>query len=223
MNDLLIKKIVEDVLQQINGETRNLSPSKPRILVVHPATKSSKEQVAELREWWEVEEADLASAFEEGISPLVSTAAFLEADSTLLAKGALGIADTVESQWLSHLLRQGVKTYLIPGQGLSSLLNGHPSQVKNPPYAQLFINYRNVLSEFGVAIASVREMVQAELRDELPVDGSRENRFHGKLISQKIVQSWAAREIKVPRGSIITPLARDEARQKGIKITIMEE
>ncbi|KMY53783.1 hypothetical protein AC623_07190 [Bacillus sp. FJAT-27231] len=222
MNDLFIQKIVEEVLKQVQKES--IVHSKPSILVIHPGTEMSKEQVKELRKYWEVTEVSLTTEKNMNLPPSVTEAVFLEASQTLMVKGALGIADTAESEWLSNLLLHGVKTYIVPDQQLSFLLHDKVLlKARNRAYQQMFLTYRETLSSFGVFFNSLEELVQAGGRNEKKSGQSEDNIFHEKLISQKVIESWNGREIKVLPGSIVTPLAKDLAKQKGIKIFALEE
>jgi hypothetical protein len=71
----------------------------------------------------------------------------------------------------------------------------------------------------GLASAA-EELVQSLGRFRGQGEKPRGTVFTGKVLCRSQVASWQGREITVARGTVITPLARDLALEKGLQIRI---
>lgn len=182
------------------------------------------------KEWLKSELGDIEIITEaDGQAP---GAVLKEADLTLVpvltlntaAKVAHGIADTLAATLI-----------------MDSLLTGRPvfaardaCDPANPVRAQLGMNraaapYRALLSgnlarltEFGVRLVAARELaaaVQGETPAAPPAPAAGRV-FSGRVLSRSDVAAWEGRVLQVSAGTLVTPLARDLARDRGIEIVV---
>lgn len=196
----LIEEIVREVVIQLGKEwTVPEAPSKP-MLFVHNA---DQETVRRLEEKWEVINEPFVK---------VQDAVLLEVSQNVLVKGALGLADDPDSALLAELLLQEVSVTLIPIADLKWLLK--PDGRKSP-YQRHLLTYKAKLESFGVRFTSLKDFV----RDEECANSSQ---VHKKLVTEQDVRDSPNSVIFIGKSTIVTPLARDAARELGKTITIVE-
>ncbi|MDF2035854.1 hypothetical protein P2R12_02500 [Cytobacillus oceanisediminis] len=207
----MIGKIVEEVVKNILSAQSAPNPkTKHNLLAVGDLESVDPHLVKLLEENWNVlpykfnEDAELHT---------VMKVVFLEASQDLFVKGALGICDTPESELLAACIIDYVPVTLIPQNNLYKILNGEKKT--NGEYFSSLIEYKEKLLKFGVEINNLEHF--ANPKPVSPKSSASKN-----LITQRDVQDCKTNEIFVDKQTIITPLARDTAREMGKSITVTD-
>lgn len=209
---MIDRKLIEQIVLQVIH-----SLNKPPLFVLNAPDDAVAMEQLEAR--WHVTKIAAATL---DVPDGVRDAAFLEVTQDVFVKAALGMADTHESKILSRLIRQGVRIYLVPAKEFEWILDIDQKEVPNSEYAKLFIGYKKNLERFGVRVVSWKSLVTTNLDKD---DGQipRSGTVHGKLLTEKDVRACAEDEIFVGKTTIVTPLARDAARELGKRICIVGE
>ncbi|PID05865.1 MULTISPECIES: hypothetical protein [unclassified Sporosarcina] len=197
------KKVIEDIVQEVLNQ---LGKSKLYgndislpLLYVHQA---DDEAIQMLKKKWEVTD-DLKES--------VDHVLFCAVSQNTLVKGALGLADDPCSKLLATFLLNGKKVTMIPSKDLEWLLH---SDKKDTPYTRHLLAYKEQLEKFGVQFVRLNEFTMLSTQEKSPsVD---------KLLTEKIVKSITSKNIFVRRATIVTPLARDTAKELGKVIKVIE-
>src|SRR5699024_10419960 len=130
---------------------------------------------------------------------------FLGIDQNMLIKGATGIADTPESRLFSRLMLSNTQVYFVLHQSLLEAMN----QENNSNYVNQLRRYKLHLQRVGVNFSSIA--------DVLPVSEKwMQADFAGKVLMKDHLEAWESDSIRIPSSTIVTPLAYDTAREKGI-------
>lgn len=202
----MIEEIVIEILKKLRGE----HDEKPNLLVIN---FSEDAHINWLKKQWNV--IEMNSKFHE--LPLdVQDAVFLNVTQDFLVKGALGIADTPESKILCHLIMQGFRIRFIPSLDLEWILDFDVKKVANSAYVSHLANYKKILESFGVQIIPLAELVPtgSVSKDQIT--------FHGKLLKQSDVETIKDEKIVIHKSTIVTPLGRDAARERGKSICVID-
>ncbi|MCS0790278.1 hypothetical protein [Cytobacillus pseudoceanisediminis] len=207
----LIEQIVEEVVKNLFGaKSVPNSKAKHNILAVGDLGKVDSNILEVLEENWNVLPYDFS---EEAELHTVMKVIFLDASQDLFVKGALGICDTPESELLSACIIDYVPVTLIPKTKLYKILNGEKKT--NGEYYSSLMEYKEKLLKFGVEINSLEDFAA-------PKPISADQPVSKKLITQRDVQECKMNEILADKQTIITPLARDTARELGKSIIVMD-
>lgn len=207
----LIEQIVEEVVKNLFGaKSAPNSKSKHNILAVGDLGKVDPNILEVLEENWNVLPYDFS---EEAELHNVMRVIFLDASQDLFVKGALGICDTPESELLSACIMDYVPVTLIPKTKLYKILNGEKKT--NGEYSLSLMEYKEKLLKFGVEINRLEDFAA-------PKPISADQPLSKKLITQRDVQECKMNEILADKQTIITPLARDTARELGKSIIVMD-
>ena len=218
-NHQLVEEIVKEVLRRMEIIDKH---EKPQLLVIHRSTETSKLQVEELKNYWRIKEI-CSNDLDLHLSPAIQQAVFLEVNQDLLVKGALGLVDTHESLLFSQLMIRGLKVDFILDETLSFALNVNVDKHENKNYIQQLLEYQTQLREFGVNVGSLKSILPIKNNDEsMPPLIKEPYDYAEKLLTKKIIESWEKAHIRVHPTTIITPLARDVARERGIEIVAIE-
>jgi hypothetical protein len=138
---------------------------------------------------------------------------FLQSSQDLLVKGATGLTDTAESEALAACIWNSIPVSLIPTEFLSSYLLAERST--NQAYFLQMTEYIKKLDHFGVRVETLETALQKEMITSQPSQTTAKVASGKKLLTQRDVQSHQGQRIAVDRNTIITPLARDTARDLG--------
>lgn len=191
------KAQIEDIVTEV---IRRLEASrKQEILVITPDIEHVADKVTAIEKHWHV------TLFQGDIPTTTKQAIFLEVNQDILVKGALGITDTEETKLFSKLMHLEFQVTLVPTDYLSNILFTE----RRNPYQQQLITYKEQLKNYGVEICPFGDFVTSYKEPQL---------FHGKVITVKDIETWNKGRIYVRHGTIITPLAMDVAKEKGIII-----
>ncbi|WP_216828736.1 hypothetical protein [Alkalihalobacterium elongatum] len=211
-NNLMVKEIVTEVLKRVETYFQK---EKPILLVIHENTEKNILQIKQLKKDWDVVE-HLSANMD---VPSIHQAVFLDVNQDLFVKGAVGIADTNESILLAKLLLAGVKVFLVPDESLSNILNLDKDKHPNKSYVSMLQEYENQLQRFGVVLQLLSTIVPENSKPINEPVCHEQGTFSDKLLTKQVVETWRSKQINIKPNTIITPLARDIARERGIKIS----
>ncbi|MFF2440339.1 hypothetical protein [Priestia megaterium] len=212
-NHALIEQIVVEVLKRLDKSDKQQLHVKPKLLIVKESAASDPIQIKKLETSWTLVYGDDQK---ENLPKDIQGILFAEAKQDLLVKGALGITDTLESYLLAEALLEGISVSLIPSVTLGNvLLSSNQKKRVNNKYAAHLIAYKNTLESFGVKIQSFERFLQSGLnRHSLS--------FTERVLTQRHVKLVEEEKITVSPKTIITPLARDTARELGKEICVID-
>ena len=135
-----------------------------------------------------------------------------------LSKVALGMVDSFISTMIWTFLYQGKKTYL----DFNSVRNYLGIETKNTSISNMAENYIKQVLEMGVI--EINQEDYSKINTEKSIVKSKEiieNNQRKRVITEKDILNLKGSEVLIlPIGSIVTPLAKDKAREKNIKIEI---
>ncbi|MDG0032468.1 hypothetical protein MMB68_23220 [Priestia sp. Y58] len=212
-NHALIEQIVVEVLKRLDKSDKQPLNVKPKLLIVKESAEIDPIQIKKLETSWTLVYGDDQK---ENLPKDIQGILFAEAKQDLLVKGALGMTDTLESYLLAEALLEGISVSLIPSVTLGSvLLSSNQKKPVNNKYAAHLIAYKNTLESFGVKIQSFERFLQSGLnRHSLS--------FTERVLTQRHVKLVEEEKITVSPKTIITPLARDTARELGKEICVID-
>jgi hypothetical protein len=207
----LIEQIVEEVVKSLAGaKSAPNTAMKHNLLAVGDLDKIDPAILQALENDWNVLPNDFT---EEAQLHTVMKVVFLDASQDLLVKGALGICDTPETELLSACIIDYVPVTLIPKTNLYKILSGE--RKTNGEYFSSLMEYKEKLLKFGVEISSLEDFASHK-----PYNAAQPELM--KLITQRDVQECKTNDIFADKQTIITPLARDTARELGKSIIVMD-
>ena len=133
----------------------------------------------------------------------------------MAAKLALGVADTPCTYLIFQALRRGDRVI-----AASDYIGGFVETENTPEISKLDRNYARTLSNFGIQFAPIEQLAEALLSGDTlslcPVDGKGTKTVIGTSIIANLAP--AVREFVYTNPVVITPLARDLAAEKGIRL-----
>lgn len=133
----------------------------------------------------------------------------------MAAKLALGIADTPCTYLIFQALRRGDSVIAAP-----NFIGGYDETEKTSQITKLERNYLKTLSNFGIQFAPIEQLAKTLLSGNslslCPVDGKGAK----TVISSSIIANLApsVQEFVYTNPVVITPLARDLAAERGIRL-----
>ncbi|MEH7380217.1 hypothetical protein V7138_07030 [Bacillus sp. JJ1533] len=214
-----VEKIVREVLRLIEFEKQH---KKPKLLVLHQESEKSLQQIERLKRYWDIEQIpfschEIPSGFHHAV--------FLEVGQDLLVKAALGLADTPESILFSKLMYQEYRVDFIPDDNLSWMIESEENCISDNMYLRKLVQYKLQLHDYGVHIYPLSAMIPIENISNSTQQDTIRNRHtsNEKLLTKEIVEKWEMKSILVHPKTIITPLARDIAKEKGISIKFLNQ
>ncbi|WP_188455870.1 hypothetical protein [Virgibacillus oceani] len=207
---MITKQVIEEIVSEVIKRMELAdSESKPRLLVVHHAKEKNQSQINELKGHWHVVEM---SQPDRDIPTGFQNAVFLEVNQDLFVKGALGITDTHESLLFSKLILKNCQVNFVLDHSLSEIIYRDGEIAGNKNYVNQLLYYRKQLEEYGVCLSPIDQVLPRKA-----FDWSQEE-FIEKVLTKDHVEAWDEKTITIHPGTLITPLARDVAREKGITI-----
>ncbi|CAH2713793.1 hypothetical protein BACCIP111895_00947 [Neobacillus rhizosphaerae] len=213
-----IEQIVLEVVKQLSSTAEKpLESSKPTLLVVGDTSFIDPKPLQLMKTKWN---AVSCNADETVKLDMVDKVVFLHATQDLLVKGVLGIFDTPESKLLSRCILESVPVSIIPTVYLQEhLFNVNP---KNRDYVSQLIGYKETLMKYGVEVESFEGFV-GNSAVTVSSDVAKDPIFKKKkLLTQRDVRDCKEVELMVDPSTIITPLARDTARELGKTIKVIK-
>jgi hypothetical protein len=217
MDKILIEQVVREVIASMQVLGSRVSEQKSALLLVHGELRSQadvEEIAATFRMKWHVHTSSACVPNLVTAAQGISRAVLMDTPQDLLVRGALGFTDSPAAELLAHLLQNGIPVTLVLVPALARMLQSADADDKLPEpakrYRQHLRQHRDTLVSFGVKFAG-------DLY-ELDVDNDGTLYFDEKLLTHYKVQSSHVTTIVVSRNTLITPLARDMAKEKGITI-----
>lgn len=207
---MIDRQTIEQIVLQVL-RTLHLPP----LYVLHAPDVADLGRLAE--RWNVVDIADDATVPEGG-----REAAFLGVTQDVFVKAALGLADDPAAKRISQLLRRGVRVYLVPDSEFDWILDLDAKDHPNPEYAALFAGYKRNLERFGARVVPWRALL-AERSDHAEGKTPRSAVVHRKLLTEQDVRQCTEDVIYIRPSTIVTPLARDAARELGKRICLTAE
>ncbi|WP_096200131.1 hypothetical protein [Bacillus sp. FJAT-45350] len=213
MNQRLIESIVKEVLVSLEADTVK---SKPKLLYISSKkTKDLEMQLDFLRAHWDVIDSKNIDFY---TKPLINEAVFLNIDQDTLVRIALGFTDSAESKLFSQLIYYEIPITFVVCSLLENYLNINVRKHKYRQYIKSIQAYRNTLEGYGVLFKPLEEVIPFEQE----VSFEKKNCKGTKpLIVQEDIRNFTGKQIVVKPGTIITPLAKDAARELGIEISFL--
>lgn len=211
-NARLIEEIAREVISRLTQQSR--------LLVVTPQGDQSPDTalaLAVLKQSWAVE------LFNPQSNPsdlsLYNTICFLGMDQDFLVKSALGLADSAETKLMAKALQEGRWVWVIVEAGLNWLLSSpeQPSSIeeKASRYRVFLMDYVERLKTFGVRMGTLADLY----RVKPPGEGARQTAyFNQPLLTRQTVEQAAVSTLIVSPKTVVTPLAKDLAKARGITI-----
>lgn len=213
MDHKAIEQIVLDIINKLENNSAVEEPSrKPNLLVINATEQDPIEQLK--KEWHVCSESAVSLNTQTDFQEVI----FFHCSQDLLVKGALGIADTPESELLAKFLLQGKPIQLIPSKELEWMMKPDVNVHKESVYRSHLLAYKKQLESFGVKFRSLASFAKAGVNEE------RANHltFEGKLLTEQGVKDSREDSILIGSSTIVTPLARDAARNLGKTIVVVE-
>jgi hypothetical protein len=125
--------------------------------------------------------------------------------SSFVAKAALGIADTFETQWFQQCLRAGSQVRLLLS-GLAKFSGKEP-----PAYVQRILSYYRILLTYDVKIGPWEELAPA------PCQGGNRTET-GRIITVSDISTYTdGSVITIAPQTIVTDYAKEEADKRHIR------
>lgn len=215
-----LEEIVIEVLNKMDHSLiKKENEEKPNLLVVNA---SDVNQINQLEKHCKILKIPTTS---EWIPANVHEVVLLHVTQDLLVKGAMGITDTPESEMLAKALLQGLKIHLIPSYSLEWLLDPNLIKTLNQEYIQHLLSYKKRLETFGAHFLSFENLILAAsvYTHEQNTDSIHNQlTFRGKLLTQRDIEKIKDEKIYINRSTIVTPLARDVARELRKNINVID-
>lgn len=198
-NKNIIEDIVQEVLNQLGKSKLNVNDTSLPLLYVYHA---DNETVQTLNRDWKVTKNPEESA---------NHVLFCDVSQNTLVKGAIGLADDPCSKLLATFLLKGKNVTMIPSKEFEWLLS--PNE-KDTPYTRHLFAHKEQLESFGVQFTTLNEFTTApKIVKSSTVE---------KLLTEKIVKNTSSKVIFIGRATIVTPLARDTAKELEKVIKVIE-
>ncbi|WP_027416103.1 hypothetical protein [Aneurinibacillus terranovensis] len=226
--EIIVREVLSRVLEK---SSEGVKP----VLLLLGGRNTTKEDLdracTQLQAKWRVIEG---SAFEQDSLPLLNGTdhvLFLDAGQDLMIRGALGLTDTGESQVLADALLRGISVTMVPCCFLQWLCGKPEASLfeKGSRYRNHIYKHKEQLVSFGVHfVEDIGDLLNIEREEkqekaaESQLTAEKTVRFAERLLTQRDVQLAEAVGIIVSHTTIITPLARDTARERGITIHVEE-
>ena len=139
-----------------------------------------------------------------------------------LSKVSLGMIDSFITNLIWTFIYQGKKTYL----DFTSVRNYLGEETKNKEISDMIERYIATVKKMGVIEVNKDNYLEKIISKEgkIQVDSNKSTDIieSKRIITERDIvnMSLSNNSLTLPKGSIVTPLARDRAREKNIKIEI---
>jgi hypothetical protein len=204
INQQDIEKIIREVLAKLAAS--------PKLLLVYDGTKSSikvEYLISKLQDHWQVEVYSTNDSCLHEQSDFQHLA-FLDVSQDLLVRAAQGFTDTPGSNLLAKALHKGCPVLFEPSAELQWLVRQEsrtiPERVNR--YREQLLKYKNQLIDYGVWFGKAESLHPSQLR------------FDRRVLTEKDLQNMEATEVRISSKTIITSLAKDTARRRGIQLKV---
>ncbi|MYL35767.1 hypothetical protein GLW05_19525 [Pontibacillus yanchengensis] len=204
-----VESIVKEVLANLEKGTDFPKP----ILHLIQSEDVSETMLHYLQSRWEVEwvnpeEVNGDKKRERVLFPSVS--------QDLFVKGALGITDTHESALFSELVRRNSQIIFKLSSPLHVIIDEKASTEVPQAYVRMLSQYKEILSSFGVQFSIRDDLSDIQFIEEYNIPEPK--LYQGQLVTQREMESWEGKEMYLEKHTIITPLAKDKAKERNINL-----
>lgn len=214
----MIERIVGEVVARLSTENSQIQAvEKPNLLVVGDISFAEPEQLSKLQAKWSI---STYVGKEKIRLDEISHVLFMHATQDLLVKGALGIFDTPESKLLSRCLMESTPVTIVPTIYLEDHLFSK-SPINHAYVAQLR-GYMETLEKFGARVDKFERFVETKNEATALKQENQPSSKKKKILTRRDIQDCKEHVIEVDANTIITPLARDTAREMQIDIRILD-
>ena len=136
----------------------------------------------------------------------------------IMAKLSLGVADTPISYLLVQALQQG-KTIIAIDQQHSTETTGYANHLR-----QQVLQHQKRLQSFGLRFVPVNRLAESIIKNSTQIHFCPATDQRSKLLSRAWIDQLplSIEEIICPASTVITPLAFEEAKTRGVTISLME-
>ncbi|MDQ0338726.1 hypothetical protein J2S00_001512 [Caldalkalibacillus uzonensis] len=215
----LIEEIAREVVRRV------CSP--PRLLMVYNNDANPEDldlAKAALQHKWQVE-LHTADAAPDDTLTSVHMVYFFHMDQDFIVRGALGLTDTVGAAVLAQALQSDIPVFIQVAPSLEWMFAAHDERDSLSTGAKRYRDYLlqqvRTLLDFGVTFGTLADLAKLKPGDR---QGNQAIwHFTGQLLTQRALQETEAKTIVVSPSVIITPLARDTARERGIKLLVSKD
>ena len=204
----MIERIVEEIISQV--ETGHFK-YKPSLLVMYNETKNLEDDLHYLQRYWNVIKANPS---EQQSYTNIQQAAFIHVNQDTLVRAALGLTDTPESKLFSQLMYHEIPIIFVLEPSLEKLLQASTTLHKYAVYIKKMNAYKEMIEKFGVSFK-----VLEELQPVMQSSSKKKVEPTKTLITEVDIENFNSSQLIVEPGMIITPLAIDKAKERGITIS----
>lgn len=216
---MMDRKVIEEIVLEVMQKLNTISSTKKPLYVVN-AKKVSKKTLEQLSAYWDVKHI---LTFPDEHFPDIEHVLFINASQDLLVKGALGITDTFESELLAHFLLKGVAIDIVPYEPLHWLADKTKHPPKNREYVKTLFQHKETLERYGVQLVTLEKFISTHSQTKLNRNVlQKEINYDDALLTQADIEHSTHNPIVISKSTIVTPLARDRAREMGITIRVVE-
>ncbi|MFE8700874.1 hypothetical protein ACFYKX_09625 [Cytobacillus sp. FJAT-54145] len=202
MDSKMIETIVKEVISQLEGIGHSV---KPKLLVVSKEEGMEGEINVLLKDWEIVRVHNQSKiSFND-----IQQALFLNVHQDALARMAAGFTDTHESKLFADLIYHEMPITMTLEASLQKLLDVNGKTHRYPNYIKKIVTFKETVEGFGVNFQSVNTLKAFKMQD---------SQILKKLITQEDIENLVGKRLTVKPRTIITPLAKDKARELGIEI-----
>ena len=204
----MIERIVEEIISQV--ETGHFK-YKPSLLVMYNETKNLEDDLHYLQRYWNVIKANPS---EQQSYTNIQQAAFIHVNQDTLVRAALGLTDTPESKLFSQLMYHEIPIIFVLEPSLEKLLQASTTLHQYAVYIKKMNAYKEMIEKFGVSFK-----VLEELQPVMQSSSKKKVEPTKTLITEVDIENFNSSQLIVEPGMIITPLAIDKAKERGITIS----
>ncbi|TSI11484.1 hypothetical protein [Lysinibacillus sp. BW-2-10] len=193
------------ISQTVKKVVANYVFHETKLLVIHPNSLTSRNKIERLRKSFHIHEWQ-----GEPIDELLDCydfIVFLEVDQSFIVNSAQGIIHTPAAKLLSQFIIRDVATVLVPNDEFLTYVIRSTS---NRPYISMLRGYVENLRQYGCTICEFSNVKNLTHRN--PSINEKE------LITESTIKEYKNSILTISENTIITPLALDTAKQKGITI-----
>ncbi|KRF13532.1 hypothetical protein [Paenibacillus sp. Soil787] len=229
----VIELIVREVIKNLQAVEQEKVYQKSSLLLVHEENHD-KEEVAKiaasLQAKWHVIPMSFRSP--ELLSAMIDIkhVVFMDINQDILIRGALGFTGSAPCELLASILHYGIPVTLVPTRSLEWILHSEDSEDQLPEparhYRQHIRMHKDMLVSFGASFAGLSGLqIAPGANGSTDYHNGVNNKtlyFDHKVLTQRDVQVADVTTILVSRLTLVTPLARDTAKDKGVTILVKE-
>lgn len=207
----VIESIVKQVITKLETEGNN---AKPNLLVITHPRLDIEQEISLLKQDWNIV---LAKQVESDLFSSIDQAVFLNIDQDTLVRATLGLTDSPNSKLFVQLIMNEIPITFVPDASLRQLLQIDEKNHYYSFYIKKLRGYKETLVKFGVTFKSLEEL---KMHNRASINKLNEKGKPSKtLISLEEIMNFSGNHIVIQPGTIITPLAKDKARELGIQIS----